>query len=261
MWLLPIVALSSLCAVGYVASRPRISITNRVSGEEKAARQLLDNSPSLKKLLICIHRGQRPSDWLINEAICEAYDSGNWKIVRKIQRKFGKMDLEDKVVEKEDLDKEDRGEEEDRKEEGSSTMGVSPFDGIPDDAWSIFVGKLSTQKPDFENERHIGQYHHSKSRIAQLGFDVSGLKDPGKQYEALVADLKDSKSNSEGLISEYLVHPVKVGGTEHLITLSGIMGLLKAAGPQRAKSWLTNPEDREKFPHTTKMFVETNGIY
>jgi len=193
----------------------------------------------------------QPHEVDIEGALSEAYDAGDLNLMRRLQEMFPQEDQEDETKEEDEASPDVIG---------KSSLS-SPFDGIPDQAWSDFVGKLATEKEDYKGPRHIGKYHHSLSRLEQLGIKAEELASGDKQYEALVTDLKSSKELAGDVIHEHLAHPIKVSGEEHVITLSGIMGLLKAAGPQKARSWLTNEEDRERFPHTTKMFLETNGVF
>jgi hypothetical protein len=45
------------------------------------------------------------------------------------------------------------------------------------------------------------------------------------------------------------------------LTMSGLLGLVSQAGIKGAKGWLDKPQERERFPHTTQTFLETNGIF
>lgn len=45
------------------------------------------------------------------------------------------------------------------------------------------------------------------------------------------------------------------------ITLSGLLALAHSAGMRGAASWLQNANDREKYPHTTKVFSQVNGLF
>lgn len=46
------------------------------------------------------------------------------------------------------------------------------------------------------------------------------------------------------------------------ITLSGIIGVVSAAGMRGAAQWLKADHDsRAKYPGTTKLFLETNGLF
>lgn len=45
------------------------------------------------------------------------------------------------------------------------------------------------------------------------------------------------------------------------ITLSGLVGIVSAGGMRGAKKWLDVPGDRTKYPQTTSIFNQTNGIF
>ena len=45
------------------------------------------------------------------------------------------------------------------------------------------------------------------------------------------------------------------------LTMSGLIGLVSQAGIKGAKSWIGNPEERARFPHTTEIFIKTNDIF
>jgi len=244
-------------AVATVGLRSKIgtaAIETRTSGE--GATPVFQTQPGerIARLMRALESGLEPSRWTIDEAIREAYETGNWGLVRKLCRTFPRPEDETPTAPAD-------GQTDKSGEETVIVIGRnSPFDGVPNDAWNQFVSKLETQPEDFKSDRHIGRYYHSIDRISQLGFSPEDFS-PDKQYEALVADLSDSKEKAKDLVHDYLCHPVSVNGTDHMITLSGLLGLLKAAGPQNARSWIENAEDRTKFPRTTEMFVQTNGVF
>tara|TARA_R100001244_G_scaffold132394_1_gene108866 strand:- start:12812 stop:13249 length:438 start_codon:yes stop_codon:yes gene_type:complete len=45
------------------------------------------------------------------------------------------------------------------------------------------------------------------------------------------------------------------------LTMSGLLGLVSQAGVKGARSWLNRPDERSRFPFTTKIFIKTNGIF
>jgi hypothetical protein len=44
-------------------------------------------------------------------------------------------------------------------------------------------------------------------------------------------------------------------------TVSGVVALLYTVGPAGARAWLTKPETRGRFPHTTAAFRRGNGVF
>ena len=84
------------------------------------------------------------------------------------------------------------------------------------------------------------------------------LQSPKIQYNVFktsIAEYRDSiiKNKMRDLIGK------NVGG--EILTMSGLIGLTSQAGIKGAKSWIARPEERERFPHTTQTFLETNGIF
>lgn len=45
------------------------------------------------------------------------------------------------------------------------------------------------------------------------------------------------------------------------LTMSGLLGLANCAGLKSAVSWVKNPADAKRFPHTTKCFKSVNGLF
>ncbi len=77
-------------------------------------------------------------------------------------------------------------------------------------------------------------------------------------------------ADDSGLIAEYrgVVIEIPVPGvgapaqpTPIEVTLSGVLGVIQAAGLEGAAGWLENPGDRTRFPHTTAAFLRTNGVF
>lgn len=142
----------------------------------------------------------------------------------------------------------------------------SPLNGIPDDAWHAFVTRLHRESPDFNSSRHIGQYRHRKERLAELGINPESLQGiASAQRAALDADLTDAYQHAEagGLLDEHLEQPIVLPEHEgpQAITLSGILGVIQCAGLEGAAGWLENAGDRKRYPHTTRAFLHTNGIF
>lgn len=260
-------------------SKGVVSQTQRLSQAERFKRQ----RPYLYALLVTVKRGLQPDPWLINEAMAEAYDRGNWKLVANLHRRYGALDRGEDYPEEQPEEGGEEGEEnepidqwgedeaidssetgQDENESGDMPTDIvigknSPFEGVPNDAWDRFVSSLETEKPDYEGPKHVGRYHHSKERLSQLKID--DVSTPEKQYDALVKDLADSREKSGALIREFELTPIQIDGGEQIATLSGILAVVKSAGLDHARSWFTNPEDRKKFPKTSEMFIKANGAF
>jgi hypothetical protein len=137
----------------------------------------------------------------------------------------------------------------------------SPIQGIDNEPWGEFVDKLKTQPASYRDAVHIGAYYHNTRRLEEIGVDINTLTDEGGQYQALEKDIRDARERHRKLINDFTGDVVRVKGQDHCVTMSGILGLIKSAGAEGAKEWLTNEPDREKYPNTTLQFLATNGIF
>jgi hypothetical protein len=226
--------------------------------------------------------------WLVDNAMLEAFNNGDMDTVLMLTRAFGKR--KKPASEKQtasaprdmpDTDGENEGETDEVDEVGESDgpdhsshpdhpegnelseLGQpslkSPLDGVPDDDWMDFVARLRTKAPGFKSDKYLGQYEQNRKRLKQLGLTEPANSE--EEYEALAKDIATHAQDSVGLINAWSGDVVKVNGADHPVCASGILGLLKYAGPEGAKSWLTNPEDRAKFPKTTEAFLRTNSCF
>lgn len=136
-----------------------------------------------------------------------------------------------------------------------------PIDGVEPDEWQAFTKALHTKDPSYRSDRHLGAYEHHRQRLRALGVPESQVTTEDGQYQALCTDIADYSKRCEALIRDYTGDAVDVNGQVHPITMSGVLGILKAAGPAGAAGWLQNPEDRTKFPRTTDTFLRTNNCF
>lgn len=281
--MIPILLLGLFGGIGYAISRNASGpvFQTQVTGKEHRP-SLQERRPALYRLMVSLKRGIQIDDWIVDEAIAEAYDCGDWEVVTKLTNAFGSPDI-DSVEDQEtpdpdahpgDGDEPSDEEQEPGDEEASFMDGspaaspspsapapsaASPFKGVDDETWSQFVSAMATQKPDYDGAKHVGRFHQSKDRLSQLG--IEDVSTPEKQYEAFKADIQDLRDKAASLISSYECTPVEIDGQEKVITMSGILALAKSAGVENAESWLTNPKDRAKFPKTTEMFSKANGMF
>lgn len=142
----------------------------------------------------------------------------------------------------------------------------SPLGGIPDAAWREFVTRLERESPTFSSSRHVGQYRQRRERLAELGIDPGAIHGSvAAQRAALDADLADAHGHAAagGLISEHLGRPIALPGHDGatMATLSGLLGVIQCAGLEGAVGWLERPNDRRRYPHTTRAFQRTNGVF
>lgn len=206
-----------------------------------------DDTKHLRALKTLVSSGESPPSWLINGAMREAYDRGDWGTVAMLSGATGKREAATPEVVKEDI---------------QIVIGKnSPIEGVSNDEWNAFVGRLKTQQPTFKNERHVGAFHHNRERLGELGIDPDGLADESAQYQALEKDISHYNGAEQSLIRDFCGDVVTIKGAPHGITLSGVLGLLKAAGAKNARSWLRNETERNEFPKTTEMFLQTNGLF
>lgn len=196
------------------------------------------------------------SDWLVCQATREAFDRGDWATV-KLLADFG--DPDPAPASQEPAKEEPKTEGDDESPQKPAAPDTSPLDGVELDDWSEFVQHLATRQTGFKEGRLAGKYEQNVGRLRQLGLDVP--QGDEAEYKALVADMSDYWDSEAKLIRESAGEVVELSGEQHPVTPSGILGLLKAAGPQGARSWLSNEADRTRFPHTTEIFLRTNGCF
>ncbi len=135
----------------------------------------------------------------------------------------------------------------------------SPFKGVTDDAWNDFVDAMRTEVPTFSTEKFVGAFRYRRQRMTDLGVVIDDNYD--HQYDAFKRDMEIqySQGNAKTLIDKYAGFPL-AGDEQTIITPSGILALVKAAGP-KAEDWITKPDTRSKFPGTSKLFQQANGIF
>ena len=230
-----------------------------LAGREKKQKRKNMSETYLQRLVKCIQDGREPSDKLLECSMYEAIKRGRPDIAEMIHDRYYESENEA------DEESEDDSDESDESGTKPATVTVSgkssPIAGISNESWQDFVSRLETEKVDFNTNRYVGKYHLRKDRLKELGFDFDKQPDEETQYAMLVADLADAKERAENLFVEHLASVVVIDGKEYPVTMSGLMGLLKAAGARHARSWLMNEEDRKQFPSTTAVFLATNGVF
>lgn len=127
--------------------------------------------------------------------------------------------------------------------------------------WDKFLAALCTREPGYQSDNYLGAYEHNRRRLRQLGIPESGLSTPEAQHQALCRDMDDYRNSCTKLLADWTGRAVDVNGQVISVTPSGVLGLLKAAGPRGAEGWLKNPEDRQAFPITTEVFTRCNGCF
>lgn len=143
--------------------------------------------------------------------------------------------------------------------------GNSPIARVSNQDWAQFVSRIAREQVTFTSPHHVGAFRQRRSRLAELGIDPSSVVgSPEAQAGALCADMDDAyrHATSSGLVAEYQGVTVQIpSGGSIEVTLSGVLGVIQAAGLEGAAGWLEDPRDRERFPHTTAAFLRTNGVF
>lgn len=199
-------------------------------------------------------------EWLVNEAMREAYDAGDWEILRALSRTFDQERDEEPVNENPENPVNESPEN--PPAQPMIVIGKnSPIYGVTNDDWSAFVDKLETKAVDYKDDKHVGAYYHHKNRLTEIGVNAESLTDKQAQYNALETDLKDVLSKYKKLINDWSGDVLTINGQTTSITRSGILGLIKAAGAEGASGWLKNEQQRTQYPMTTELFLRTNGMF
>lgn len=211
------------------------------------------HSPMLV-LQAAVRAGESIPGTLIAAALEEARNTGNREAFREILRAFPPPNI---IA----LQKQSTSPPQSAPQASSSPAPASPIRGVGAEEWGDFVASLKTQAPTFKTERHVGAFHHNLQRLSELGIDPATLTDEASQYKALEADITNVMDSCKKMINEWSGDVIQVNGTATPITCSGILGLIKAAGVEGAKQWLTSDESRLKYPNTTQQFFRTNGLF
>jgi hypothetical protein len=145
----------------------------------------------------------------------------------------------------------------------------SPIPGVASGAYAEFARRLEREAPTFQSQRHVGRYRQNKARLAEIGFDPEILVGaPDAQDAALFADVGDAYQHvvasgmADTLVGRAIVLPDTGADDEApMVTLSGVLGVANVAGLDGAVEWFERKEDRKRYPHTTKAFQSTNGVF
>jgi hypothetical protein len=251
--MLPILLLLGLAAlVGLTTRKQAIA---KLSAPVTSAGKT-DPALHIKALNRVITSGEAPKRWLVDEAMREAFELGDWLAVSALADKFP---IAFQTQSPEESSHDDKSPPEDASKPPSSS---SPIEGVGPDEWTEFTTQLRTQEPSFKNERAIGAYHHNIDRLTQLGIEPSSLENnESAQLAAISKDIAEYRKSERKLIDDFGGDLIQIEGKTHPITMSGILGVIKAAGPRNARQWFKDPEDRASHPRTTETFLRTNGVF
>jgi hypothetical protein len=141
----------------------------------------------------------------------------------------------------------------------------SPIPNLPLAQWNQFVGRVAREASTFDGPRHVGKFRARKERLAELGIDPMSLAGrPDLQGTALEAEIGDAFEHARrsGMLHHYVKATITLpNGSAERISVSGVLGVIQAAGLEGAADWLESPDDRARFPHTTAAFLRCNGVF
>jgi hypothetical protein len=149
---------------------------------------------------------------------------------------------------------------------GNAPSSSSPIEGVTPADWSTFCERIAREKPEYKSSRHVGQYRQRVDRLIELGIDpVTVIGSATAQRAALDVDMADAcyHAHESGLIDNHLRRLIRMPGRDEpqMVSLSGVLGVIQAAGLEGAVGWLENKDDRYQYPHTTQAFLKTNGVF
>lgn len=246
-----LIMLGGLIVIAIISRGPASTV---IRGSTPVTDSPRDAGPHLSLLTQLVRDGEHPSDWLVSFAVAEAWESGDYQLAERLANAFHiAPSLAPATVAVKD--------ETPPSPEPIAFKKQSPLDGVKDDDWTEFVNSLAVDSPDFDTDAHRGVFHHSKRRLTQLGIDPSTLTDPESQYSALEKDIADCNARFGKMLRERVTELIQIDGTEHVVTQSGMLALLKTAGNKGAEKWLADAEDRKRYPKTTETFLRANGIF
>jgi hypothetical protein len=218
----------------------------------------------LSEFTTLIRNGHRPSQWLINQAINEAYHSGDWKLAKAISDSYTTPipEVKRKPAEVKKPEAVKIEEKEPQKQlDFNPSLTSSPVEGITNDDWRMFIEVSKVESPTFDKNNLIGMFRQNKKRLQKLGIDPKDIKTPVEQYTAFEAECVQLISEGNNLIKQSVAMPVEVDGESVPITLSGLLTVMHHAGVENAAKWLDSSEERKKFPNTTEAFKRSNGCF
>lgn len=218
-------------------------------------------TPCIEMVAKHLKLGIMPSEQLVFAAVKEAERIGHYRLAEALWNAGERAFLKKQVVGQPDESEEEREQLPESPDEDVPQL-ASPLEGVADDEWQDFILAMKDKDPAFENERHVGAFHHSKARIAKLGVDPSKVKgDEALQIELFQKDLASRAEEASDLINAVSGQEIEIDGSTHVITKSGVLALIKVAGPERARDWIEDPSSREKFPKTKELFLKCNLLF
>lgn len=224
----------------------------------------IDLTSHLTEFTTLIRNGHRPSQWLVNQAINEAYQKGDWRLAHAISEAYTKPPPEVRrkpAEEKKQEPVKEIKEEAPKQLEFNPSLTSSPVEGITNDDWRMFIEVSKIESSDFDKNNLIGMFRQNKKRLQKMGIDPKEIKTPVDQYNAFEAECVQLINEGDSLIKQSVAMPIEVDGDNVPITLSGLLAVMHHAGVENAAKWLDSAEERKKFPNTTEAFKRSNGCF
>lgn len=133
----------------------------------------------------------------------------------------------------------------------------TPIPGVDPVAWADFMGAMK----HVGHPSYLGIWRIDPKRLSLLGADPKKFPtDARSQARLFVKDMQArAKEILQSDLKEMIDAPYSIG--EPMITLSGLLALVKQAGVKGARSWLINPDERASYPNTTAAFERANEIF
>jgi len=265
---MPIVLFFVACAfLGYRAGRSHREQPSEV-GASRPALPAPERTP-LELLRLVELSGRHPQEWLVSEAIRQAYEGGNWRLASSLADRYH-LDIE--TVSSDEVGAEEskhEGAPEEKKPEAPLQAipeeFTSPIEGLSDEDWTSFVKAMGSDPIEARTDKHVGMFRQRIDRVKSLGLDPDQLTDFASQYEAFCRECADHLQRHDRVFTSTVAMPVRVGGQVHPITASGLLGLFRAAGPRNAMEWVHHHQQGgevgEQFPRTTQLFLSCNGLF
>lgn len=152
--------------------------------------------------------------------------------------------------------------------------------GVPHDRWMIFEKSMIKQgSAEIDSSGRLGMFGMSPKRLVDLGLVVDTAKGPNGKWavgkwsegwssEKFLGDPKVQQKAFRRSMREYTrtigaLYKEALGKSVHgkPVTCSGLLSVAHMAGGRGLGSWLSNKTVREKFPQTTKVFLNATGMF
>lgn len=162
---------------------------------------------------------------------------------------------------------------------GAAETIRSPWADVTDDQWARMVKCLVAAPVDHVSAKGaLGMFLYDPRRLETLGLmtgvarDAAGrwageftppmtaarwLGSPRIQARTLARDMTRLRNRIEAQYADAI-------GRDFMgrrATLSGLLAVAHATGPDRLGKWIASDSDRERFPNTTILYLRATGIF